>query len=66
MSDDVKDGRFKFLNCQFRSENILQKTIKRCKCHGGNYSEEGYECSKRNIFKINPDICDSCLEFQPK
>jgi len=66
MNNDAQDGRFKFLNCKFRSENTIEKVIKRCNCQGGNYTDSGFLCSKRDIFKISPDICAFCSQFQSK
>jgi hypothetical protein len=66
MNNELQDGRFKFLNCKFRSEDVISKNIKRCACQGGSYTDQGYQCNKRNIFKINPDICTHCSEFENK
>jgi hypothetical protein len=56
----------KFLNCEYRSENEETVTIQRCACNGGNYTESGYRCSKRDIFKVTSEICDYCSDFKKK
>lgn len=56
----------KFLNCEYRSENEETVTIQRCSCQGGNYTDTGYRCSKRDIFKVTSEICNYCSVFKDK
>jgi hypothetical protein len=56
----------KFNNCIHRSQEEETITIQRCSCQGGNYTDSGYKCLKRNIFKITPEICEYCCEFERK
>ncbi len=56
----------KFDNCKFRSEGEEVRLIKRCSCQGGDYTEHGYVCSSKQIFKVTPEICANCEIFEPK
>lgn len=64
--DNQLDGDFKFNNCKHRSSEKIKKTIHRCSCQGGNYEQEGYQCSSKNIFNVEPNICQFCWAFENK
>jgi hypothetical protein len=59
-------AEFRFNNCKHRSEKEESVTVHRCSCQGGNYTETGYKCLMRDIFKINKDICEYCWLFEKK
>lgn len=56
----------KFESCRHRSSEELTKIIKRCSCQGGNYTEKGFYCNKRSIFKVDQNFCQSCDQFEAK
>jgi hypothetical protein len=56
----------KFGTCKHRSEEEVSQTIKRCSCQGGSYEVKGYYCNKKNIIKLEPDICIHCEEYESK
>ena len=56
----------KFSTCTFRSDNEIEKLIKRCSCQGGDYKIKGYYCHQRNIFQLTKEICESCPVYQAK
>lgn len=66
MSDQDINGEYKFENCKYRSEKEESVTIQRCSCQGGNYTDTGYRCSKRDIFKVTPEICQYCWAFEKR
>jgi len=59
-----ENGNTKFNTCQFRSSEVIEKSVKRCACQGGTYTVSGYQCLKRDIFNVTPDICHYCNLFQ--
>ena len=56
----------KFNTCRHRSQEKMTRIIKRCSCQGGNYTEEGFYCNRRSIFKIDQHFCQSCDQFEHK
>jgi hypothetical protein len=69
INDDIlknENGQKKFNTCEFRSNDAIEKSIKRCACQGGTYTVSGYQCLKRDIFNITPDICHYCSSFQER
>ncbi|MEY4371029.1 MAG: hypothetical protein RIQ48_745 [Pseudomonadota bacterium] len=64
--EELLDNSHKFYNCQHRSENEGEFTIKRCSCQGGDYQIKGYECYKRSIIDVTTSICSECQEYEPK
>lgn len=63
---EEKTGEFRFNNCKHRSEKEESVTVHRCSCRGGNYTDTGYKCLKRDIFKVNQEICQYCWLFEKK
>jgi hypothetical protein len=63
---ELTNDSYKFYNCRHRSEEEREVIIKRCSCQGGNYTDKGWFCNKRNIFKINTTTCAECQEYEPK
>jgi hypothetical protein len=59
-------GEEKLQNCKFRSEKELIKVVKRCSCRGGNYEKRGYYCNRRQLFEVNPNICQTCELFESR
>jgi len=55
-----------FDSCKHRSPEPISKIIQRCSCQGGNYEVKGFFCNKRNIFKLEPSICQTCELHEPK
>jgi hypothetical protein len=55
-----------FDSCKHRSPDQIGKIIQRCSCQGGNYEVKGFFCNKRNIFKLEPSICQSCEVYESK
>ena len=66
MSDNNIGGEEKFENCKHKSAEQKTVTIKRCSCQGGDYTDTGYECLSRKIFKIYASICQYCYMFERK
>jgi hypothetical protein len=66
LGEEPQDGRYKFINCIHRSTDLVSKIINRCKCSGGDYTDRGFYCNKKNIFKVTPEICEYCTEFNNK
>lgn len=64
MSEENMTGEYKFENCKHKSEKEETVTVHRCSCQGGDYTDSGYKCLKRNIFKIEPNICQYCDIFE--
>jgi hypothetical protein len=60
----VNRGESKFTNCKFRSTEMLIKSVKRCACQGGTHNISGYQCSKRDIFNVGPEVCTFCNVFE--
>jgi hypothetical protein len=56
----------KFDTCEHRSPEKVSKLIKRCSCQGGSYVVEGYFCHKKNILKLEPEMCIDCDEYESK
>jgi hypothetical protein len=56
----------KFDTCRHRSPQEITKMIKRCSCQGGNYAEKGFLCLKRSIFKVEPNFCQACDQYESK
>jgi hypothetical protein len=56
----------KVLNQKKINDDAIEKSIKRCACQGGTYTVSGYQCLKRDIFNITPDICHYCSSFQER
>ena len=63
---EVQQLPSKFDTCKHRSEQEISKTIQRCSCQGGNYEVKGYFCYKKNILKVEPEICIHCNEYESK
>jgi hypothetical protein len=59
-------AEYKFSNCKYRSENEESVTVHRCSCQGGDYTDTGYKCFKRDIFKVAPEICQYCWAFEKR
>jgi|694.fasta_scaffold03611_2 hypothetical protein len=63
---DQPNGEYKFENCKHRSAEQTTVNIKRCSCQGGDYTDTGYECLARKIFKVEPNVCEYCYMFEQK
>jgi hypothetical protein len=57
---------YKFYTCKYRSEQEEEVVITRCSCKGGNYIDKGWVCNKKNIFKLNTNICNECDDYKQK
>ena len=54
----------KFNTCVYRSENTYKRNVKVC-CN--RFKEvEAYHCDKREIFPLNSDHCENCIEYLDK
>ena len=62
----IVDNSYKFYNCQHRSLEEEEVTIRRCSCQGGDYKAKGFQCYKRDIFQVNTEICSECTEYETK
>ena len=64
--NELEQNLIKFNTCRFRSEQEIERVIHRCSCQGGNYNEKGFFCEKRDIFKVAPETCVECTEYESK
>lgn len=63
---EIQQLSSKFDTCKHRSTEEISRTIQRCSCQGGNYEVKGFFCHKKNILKLEPEICINCDEYEPK
>jgi hypothetical protein len=57
-------GSEKFDTCQHKSTEQYKRQVRIC-CN--NYQEiEGFDCTLREIFPLNPDHCTACTIYLPK
>lgn len=64
--NELSQNSEKFHTCKFRSDNEIEKTIKRCSCQGGDYNAKGFWCEKREIFQVTEQICVNCPVYEHK
>jgi hypothetical protein len=64
--EPLNENSFKFNTCQFRSEEPITKTIKRCSCRGGDYQISAYYCHKLEIFDLSEGNCKDCSYYESK
>jgi hypothetical protein len=63
---EVQQLPSKFETCKHRSAEEISKMIKRCSCQGGPYEMKGYFCYRKNILKLDPEMCINCDLYESK
>lgn len=65
-TEPVLTGDEKFHTCKFRTEFEESRFIKTCNCENSTLEIKGFDCIEKNIFPVNPDICQYCKSYQRK
>lgn len=64
--EELNTDSLNFNTCKFRSNEKIDRLVKRCSCQGGNYTISAYFCNERQIFDVNPEICKECPIYESK
>jgi hypothetical protein len=64
--EELNTDSLNFNTCKFRSDEKIDRLIKRCSCQGGDYTISAYFCNERQIFDVSPEICKDCPIYESK
>ena len=63
---ELNENTLNFNTCKFRSNEKINRLVKRCYCRGGDYTISAYFCNEMQIFDVSPEICKECPIYEPK
>ncbi len=62
----LSDDNLNFNTCKFRSNEKIDRLVKRCSCQGGDYTVSAYFCNERQILDVTSEICKECPIYESK